>query len=143
MEAGTCSGVGDKMVADAVEEIWTTSSIAAVDNSPPWVIINTLCLKEGCFPEPDAGVIALVEQLPPTLTGTAGAGDDTPDACNIVDKLRSRGSQIHMRPHKPNSQVARRCAGARRTPNNHINPYRVKVTTPMHTQHAIIKNQIG
>jgi hypothetical protein len=78
---------GRKMVADAVEEIWTTSCIVAVDNYPPWMIINTLCLKEGCFPEPDAGVIVMVEQLPPTLTATAGVGDDAPDACDMVEGL--------------------------------------------------------
>ena len=75
------------MVADVVEEIWTTSCIAAVDNSPPWVIINTLCLKEGRFPELDAGAIAMVEQLPPTLTATAGAWDDAPDVGDMVEGL--------------------------------------------------------
>ena len=136
--AGLGSGVGDKMVADTVEEICTTSSIAAVDNSPPGVIINTLCLKDGRFLKPDAGAIALVEQLPPTLAGTAGAGDDTSDAGNIVDKHQSRELQIHRRPHKPNSQVARQNAAARRTPSDHINPDQVKATTPMPTQ--IIQN---
>ena len=70
---GTCSGVGEKMVADTVENIWTTSCITAVENSPPWVIITTLCLKEGHFLEPDVSVIAIIEQLPPILTAIAGA----------------------------------------------------------------------
>jgi hypothetical protein len=81
--------VGEKMVADTVEEIWTTSCIAAVDSSPLGVNINTLCLKEGCFPKPDAGVIGMVEQLPPTLTTIAAAGDDAPDAGDMVDGLTS------------------------------------------------------
>ena len=53
-----------------------TSYIAAVNNPPPGVIINTLCLKEGCFPKLDAG--AMVEQLAAftcALMTRAGAGD--------------------------------------------------------------------
>jgi hypothetical protein len=83
----TCSVMEEKIVADAVEEIWTISCIAAVDNSLPGLIINTLCLKEGRFPEPDASAIAMVEQLPPTFIATAGAGDDAPDTCDMVEGL--------------------------------------------------------
>jgi hypothetical protein len=43
MEQVHAVGWEKKMIADAVEEILTTSCIAAVDNSPPGVIINTLC----------------------------------------------------------------------------------------------------
>jgi hypothetical protein len=85
--AGTCGGVGEKMGADAVEEIWTTSCLAAVDNSPPGVIINTLCLKEGRFPEPDTGAGGMLEKLPLTLTATAEAGNDAPDAYDVVEGL--------------------------------------------------------
>ncbi len=78
---------GRKMVADAVEEIWTTSSIAAVDNSLIGVIINTLCLKKGRFLELDAGAIAMVEQLPSILTAIAGAGDDALNVGDMVEGL--------------------------------------------------------
>jgi hypothetical protein len=71
--AGACSGVGEKMVAYTGEEIWTTFCIASVDSSPLGVNINTLCLKEGRFPEPDACAIGMVEHLPPTFTATAAA----------------------------------------------------------------------
>lgn len=86
---GTCtkSGVGEKMVADVVEEIWTISCMAAVDNSPPRVIINTLCLKDARFLELDAGAIAMVEQLPPILTAIAGAGDDALNVGDMVEGL--------------------------------------------------------
>ena len=63
--AGTCNGMKEKIVADAVEEIWTTSCIAAVDNFHPWVIINTLYMKEECFPKFDSSVIVMVKQLSP------------------------------------------------------------------------------
>ena len=75
------------MVADVVEEIWTISCMAAVDNSPPRVIINTLCLKDARFLELDAGAIAMVEQLPPTLTAIAGAGDDALNVGDMVEGL--------------------------------------------------------
>jgi hypothetical protein len=100
---GACSGVGENMVAYTVEEIWTTSFIAAVDSSPLGVNINTLCLKEGRFPEPDAGVIGMLEQLPPTLTATAAAGDDTPDACDMVDG----SAGVAMR--NPGAEAGDRC----------------------------------
>jgi hypothetical protein len=45
-EAGVCSEVGEKMVADTVEEMWTTSCISAVDNSLLGMNINTLYLKD-------------------------------------------------------------------------------------------------
>ena len=80
MEHVHAVGWEKKPVADAVEEIWTTSCIVAIDNSPLWVIIKTLCLKEG-------GAIAMVEQLPPTLTAIAGVGDDASDACDMVEGL--------------------------------------------------------
>jgi hypothetical protein len=57
--AGTCGGVGEQH----------------------------LCLKKGRFPEPDASAGAMLEQLPPTLTATAGAGDDAPDAGDMVEGL--------------------------------------------------------
>jgi len=53
------------------------------------VIINTLCLKEGRFPESDACVGTMLEQLPPTLTATAEAGDDDLDAGDMVEGLAS------------------------------------------------------
>jgi hypothetical protein len=109
--AGACSGVGEKMVANTVEEIWTTSCIAAVDNSPLGVNINTLCLKEGRFPKLDAGVIGMLEQLPPTLTATAAVGDDAPDAGDMVDgsacvAMRNPGAEA--RDHCSTSDVKRR-----------------------------------
>jgi hypothetical protein len=57
----------------------------AVDYSPPWGIINTLCLREGRFPEPNACAIAMVEQLSPTITATAEAGDNALDAGDMVE----------------------------------------------------------
>jgi hypothetical protein len=81
--------VGEKMVADTVKEIWTTSCIAAVDSSPLGVNINTLYLKEGRFSEPDAGAIGMLEQLSPTLTAAVAAGDDAPDAGDMVDRQMS------------------------------------------------------
>jgi hypothetical protein len=100
--AGACSGVGEKMVADTVEEIWTTSCITAVDSSPLGMNINTLCLKEERFPKPDASAIGMLEQLPPTLTATAVAGDDAPDAGDMVDgsacvAMRNPGAEAEDR----------------------------------------------
>jgi hypothetical protein len=137
---GACaySGVGEKMVADTVEEMWTTFCISAVDNSPLGMNINTLCLKDGRFLEPDAGVIAMVEQLPLTLTVTVGTGDDAPDACDMVDEsasvaMRNAGGEAGDR--NSTCDVERRCEH-QAIRQNLIGQTRRRCShnTPIHTQ---------
>ena len=82
---GTCNGAGEKFPPNVVDEICTSSCIAAVDNSPPRVIINTLCLKERRFPEPNA--CTMVEQLTPALMRTVGAGDEALDTCAMASLI--------------------------------------------------------
>ena len=77
--------MGQKSPADSADEIGTTFCIAAVDNSSPELIINTQCLKEGCFVESNA--CAIVEQLAPAFMRTTGAGDEAPDASAMVEGL--------------------------------------------------------
>ena len=74
--AGWGSEVGEISSAQVDDFIATTFCIAAIDNSLPWVIINTLCLKERRFLESDA--CAMVEQLAAltcALMTRAGVGD--------------------------------------------------------------------